>query len=129
VEIPCCPNAWEIDSDVEGSSQLRQGLKQPPLRLPQSDVVDVVDGVEMVEVEPVLNNVSSVSISSSNGTWFIVTLTLTLATTAEAAATCTVATLALITLSSMTTEKFSTLVDIHVITNLSQFVPFKYSCK
>jgi hypothetical protein len=51
VEIPCCPNAWKIDSDVEGSSQLWQGPKRPPLWLPQPDVIDVVDCVEIVEVE------------------------------------------------------------------------------
>jgi hypothetical protein len=60
VEIPCCPKAWEVDSDVEDSSQSRQGPKQPPLRLPQSDVVDVVDGLEMVEVEPRYSTISVV---------------------------------------------------------------------
>jgi hypothetical protein len=72
----------------------------------------------------VLDNVSSVSIGSSNSMWFIVTLTLTIATTAEAAATCAVATMTLIASSGTTTEKFLTLVDIRVTTNLSQFVPF-----
>jgi hypothetical protein len=72
----------------------------------------------------VLDNVSSVSIGSSNSTWFIVTLMLTIVTTAEAAATCMVATVASVALSGTATEEFLTLVDIRVTTNLPQFIPF-----